>query len=338
MNNIVIRHYLVLIILFLTSLNVQAQHKTQVVLRDFSDQLLKETMQNNINSVLAVVNDAYDNGISTIAFPEGSLTEDARTTLVSIWGNSHFYCTKAGILALRVLNRYNGYQVRDIPVCFVRADNEKSKYQQLFINFDRNGIITEVNIAPEMHQYVNIMNKVDANDVTEITQREIIEDVIAKFRTAYNTKDIDYLEAIYSDDALIITGNVFKRRTADGITVQESKYTVKTKQEYINSLKNVFQKNAWINIKLTTREIVQHVDYPYLYGVSLFQDWNASGGYHDSGYLFLLFDFRDLEQPTIWVRTWQAAEDNEGTPVKYKAGELYSLDNIDWAGCVGSQQ
>lgn len=322
--------FTVLIVLCIMTYSAYSQHNTKMVLRDFPNQALKEKMENNINSVLKTINDAYDKGLSVIEFQEGTLSEDARLTLISIWGNSRFYCTKAGLLAERVLKRHNGYQVRNVPVCFVRAADDKSKYQELFVNFDEMGKIVEVNIAPSMHQYNNIMNKVDAKDVTEITQREIIEDVVAKFRTAYNTKDIDYLEAIYSDDALIITGNVFKRKTADGMVVQKVVSTVKTKKQYIESLKNVFKKNEWINIKLTTREIVQHVDYPYLYGVSLEQDWNASGGYHDKGYLFLLFDFRDIDRPTIWVRTWQAAIDNEGDPVEYRAGELYSLDDIDW--------
>lgn len=318
-------------IVFLNFTNAYSQHNTKVVLRDFTETALRATMQTNINAVLNAVNRAYDNGSSVLEFPKESLTDSARNTLLSLWGNSRFYCTKAGILAERVLHRYDGYQVRNIPVCFVRGE-EGDKYQQLYFNFNRNGKITGVNIAPDMHQYTNIMNKVDADDVADATQKQIIENVIANFRTAYNTKDINYLEAIYSDDALIITGNVFRRVTTDGIVLQEADYKVQTKEEYIENLGKVFDNNKWINIKLTTLEITQHIDYPYLYGVNLYQEWKAEGGYSDEGYLFLLFDFRNEKEPTIWVRTWQAAVDNDGHEVKYKPGELYSLDDIDWVG------
>ena len=40
--------------------------------------------------------------------------------------------------------------------------------------------------------------------------RQMILDYVEQFRTAYNTKDIAFLEQIFSDDALIITGKVVK--------------------------------------------------------------------------------------------------------------------------------
>ena len=41
-----------------------------------------------------------------------------------------------------------------------------------------------------------------------------------------------------------------------------------------------------------------------IYGVTLHQAWRSST-YNDDGWLFLLWDFNNEEQPQILVRTWQ---------------------------------
>ena len=41
----------------------------------------------------------------------------------------------------------------------------------------------------------------------------MILDFTERFRTAYNEHNINFLDAIFSDDALIITGKVIERKT-----------------------------------------------------------------------------------------------------------------------------
>jgi hypothetical protein len=46
-----------------------------------------------------------------------------------------------------------------------------------------------------------------------------------------------------------------------------------------------------------------------VYGVTLKQDWKSSK-YADKGYVFLLIDYRNEQEPVITVRTWQPEEYN----------------------------
>ena len=57
----------------------------------------------------------------------------------------------------------------------------------------------------------------------------------------------------------------------------------------------------------------------------------TSDHYHDDGYLFLLWDFRDEQQPQIHVRTWQPdAYNADGTGTKrIPKDEIFSLSDFD---------
>ena len=70
---------------------------------------------------------------------------------------------------------------------------------------------------------------------------------------------------------------------------------------------------------------MRHPVKPDFYGVTLKQGW-TSGRYHDDGYLFLLWDFRDDKAPEIHVRTWQP--DKIGSKPLPK-DEIFTLSDFD---------
>ena len=79
-------------------------------------------------------------------------------------------------------------------------------------------------------------------------------------------------------------------------------YKKQGKQEYINNLKKSFRANKWINVRFDDVKVVKHPN-PKMegfYGVTVHQLYANS-----SGYLFMLWDFRDKDQVQIHVRTWQ---------------------------------
>jgi hypothetical protein len=76
------------------------------------------------------------------------------------------------------------------------------------------------------------------------------------------------------------------------------------KQEYLQNLRTVFDKNGFIDVKFDGIKITQHPRYPEVYGINLKQSWK-SPGYGDDGYLFLMIDFKDENKPVIHVRAWQ---------------------------------
>ena len=88
-------------------------------------------------------------------------------------------------------------------------------------------------------------------------------------------------------------------------------YIKQSKQEYLRNLSNVFKITKYINVKFDEIEVVQHPKYDDIYGVTLKQYWHTNR-YSDEGYLFLLIDFRDSDNPQIQVRTWQPYKNSEG--------------------------
>ena len=153
--------------------------------------------------------------------------------------------------------------------------------------------------------------------VDDAQRRRVILNYCEHFRTAYTTKDIDFLRQVFSEQALIIVGNVVRTKAgSEGKFMPASRveYNIRTKKEYISRLSKAFAANKNISVKFSDFRIMRHPTMDGIYGVVLRQQYK-SDRYADDGYLFLLWDFRNESMPLIHVRTWQPAEtigdDNE---------------------------
>ena len=145
--------------------------------------------------------------------------------------------------------------------------------------------------------------------------RRMILNYCEHLRTSYTTKDIDFLRQVFSDQALIIVGNVVRsadNNSATGIEGDEKvTFSLKTKKEYLERLEKVFAANKKIDVKFTDFRIMRHPTMEGIYGVSMKQKY-TSDSYSDDGYLFILWDFRNKSMPLIHVRTWQPAASVNG--------------------------
>ena len=143
---------------------------------------------------------------------------------------------------------------------------------------------------------------------TDAKRRHTILNYCEHFRTAYTTKDIDFLRQVFSDKALIIVGNVVKPIANDGKCQAENwvTFAIHSKRDYLNRLAKVFAANQKIDVRFSGFRIMRHPTMDGIYGVTLRQQYK-SDRYSDDGYLFLLWDFRDKSMPLIHVRTWQPA-------------------------------
>lgn len=143
---------------------------------------------------------------------------------------------------------------------------------------------------------------------TDARRRHTILNYCEHFRTAYTTKDIDFLQQVFSDKALIIVGNVVKPIANDDKCQAESRVTfaIHSKRDYLARLSKVFAANQKIDVRFSGFRILRHPTMDGIYGVTLRQQYK-SDRYSDDGYLFLLWDFRDKSMPLIHVRTWQPA-------------------------------
>ena len=134
------------------------------------------------------------------------------------------------------------------------------------------------------------------------------------YQTAYALKRADFLEGIFSDDALIIVGMELRRapdieKRINLNNQKQYKFVQKTKTEFISDLRRVFASSEFINLQLQDNEILK-VAGKEIYGIQIRQIY-TSNSYADQGYLFLVVDLRNPEKPIIHVRTWQPDKDPE---------------------------
>lgn len=158
----------------------------------------------------------------------------------------------------------------------------------------------------------NILNKGVWNEETRLA----IVNFLENYQTAYALKRLDYIETIFDDDAVIITGSVVKapvkRLSGDVNGLQFSndiiKYNRHTKDSYIKQLKQGFQSKEFINIRFADNEIRKLGLGGESFAIQISQEYYSSN-YGDKGYLFLMVDLNDAEHPIIKVRTWQPEKD-----------------------------
>lgn len=140
--------------------------------------------------------------------------------------------------------------------------------------------------------------------VEDSIRRRTILNYCEHFRMAYDTKDLDFLRQIFSEDALIIVGNTVKSGKGRVSGNAKVRYTVHSRRSYLERLSEIFTKNKKIKVDFSDFHILRHPTMEGIYGVSLRQKY-ASDIYSDEGQVFLLWDFRNESMPLIHVRTWQ---------------------------------
>ena len=320
-----------LVITLLASANILAADKVTVRISDgIEDNVIKEKMEGVISAILTEANAAHEEK-RELKYSALGIPSSVQGALSSLWDNSPFVSMDTEIVE-RCLTTGTGYQVRNIPLILKPLNptdiEEDEDYQEAVVSFDKQGNLVSFYLSISMNLYMNVVR--DNKEVTDLRRRQLILDYVEQFRTAYNQKDLDFLEAVFSDDALIITGKVIKR-TADGIRLPDKiEYKKQTKKEYLSRLAVVFQNNKQIRVTFDEIEVMRHPAHKDFYGVTLHQGY-SSDRYHDDGYLFLLWDFRNEDYPQIHVRTWQPDSynpDGKGNR-RIPKDEIFSLSDFD---------
>lgn len=158
-----------------------------------------------------------------------------------------------------------------------------------------------------------------AQDI-DFKRRSFITQFIEIYKNAYARQDIEYIENIFSEDALIITEGRVKRlkdspNTSDKIKViDKNEYSrmIESKAQYLKRLRIVFKDNVSLTLSLANIKTYRHRDFSEIYGLSFLQYWksaeNSSLLLEDDspGYIFMMIDFKNGDDcPIIHVRTWQ---------------------------------
>lgn len=316
------RKYIFTLLLFVPALLWAG---VQISISDGIDnQQVKTKMETKMSALLTEINAAQASG-RALNFANLNLSSSVQMSLSMLWENSPFMCTDEEVVE-RCLTTGSGYQVRNIPLMMKpRADRNfgESEYQEAVISFDRQGNIESFYLSISMNLYMNVIR--DNKEITDLRRRQLILDYVEQFRTSYNTKDIQFLEQVFSDDALIITGKVISQKKDNMKLPDKIVYKKQTKQEYLTNLRRVFANNSYIKVTFDDIKVMRHPVNPNFYGVTLHQGYTSSN-YHDDGYLFLLWDFSNEDQPQIHVRTWQPDQINGG---RIPDDEIFSLNDFD---------
>lgn len=307
---------------FLLSFFTYAGAVVNVTISDgISNDAIKSKMERQMSLLLTEMTSACGQN-RDLQYSKLQLSEEVQTAIEMLWENSPFECTDNQIVE-HCLTTGTGYQIRNIPLQMKSEDGEED-YQEAVINFDKKGNISSFYISISMNLFMNVVN--NNKDVTDLRRRELILDYVEQFRTSYNQKDIKFLNQVFSDDALIITGKVIKAKPRDGIALPDKiEYRKQSKQEYLGKLKQVFAANKQIRVTFDEIEVMRHPTNADIYGVTLHQGY-TSDRYHDDGYLFLLWDFKDESAPEIHVRTWQPDMFNGS---KLSKDKIFTLSDFD---------
>lgn len=290
-----------------------------------SNAAIKSKMENAVSRMLNEINAAQSAGRSLNFSAMGNLDTRVQQSMAMLWENSPFICTDDDIVE-HCITTGSGYQVRNIPL-MMKPTSEREfgedEYQEAVISFDKQGNVESFYLSISMNLYMNVIKS--NMELTDLRRRQLILDYVEQFRTAYNQKDINFLNQVFSDDALIITGKVITTKHREGFTSQKIQYNKQSKEQYIKNLRGIFARNSYIKVTFDKIEVMRHPVNPNFYGVTLLQGW-TSGKYHDDGYLFLLWDFTNENAPQIHVRTWQP--DKIGGKALPK-DEVFSLSDFD---------
>ena len=316
----------------LFSLGASAQYNTDFTVTELEDDELKANIDLAVSGLLTAFNNAQGTG-QTLSLSHLDIAPDAQANIKKLWADCPFRCAETEVVERAVKTPRGEYQVRNIPLVMMPIEGESKdvswkKYQEGVFTLDKQGMIVDFHLALDADLYIKVM--ASATEVDDFIRRQLILEYVERFRNAYCLKDMNFLEQIFSEDALIITGKVVKQVKSDinrnSLNNQKIEYSKQNKKQYLTNLARVFQNNKRINVIFDEIKVVKHPAKADFYGVTLKQGWSADR-YSDVGYVFLLWDFTNPDAPQIHVRTWQPDKFDNGQPVPEE--EIFSIDDFD---------
>jgi len=207
---------------------------------------------------------------------------------------------------------YDGFEYRRAAALNKYSTLSKQSREYIVFDFAPNGEISDMNFGIMDDLYNRFVKQAEFGE--DWGNREVIIKFMERYRTAYMTRNMDMLNQMFADEAVIIVGRVLDKgvqnKNYDYVQTAEDQpkidYLKYTKEEYLKKQKQVFDVHKDIYLGFTNFQIMRKNNAKGVYGISMRQNYNASN-YADEGYLFLLVDFNE-EKPQIYVRSWQPQE------------------------------
>ena len=251
----------------------------------------------------------------------GMLDTLVRNADITVVGNQQYELITCG----------NTTICRDIDLKF-QFRNYASFIREVVFRFDNESkLITSLAFRLSSIAENDIATKNKWNNDCKLALVNFLED----YQTAYALKRYDYLESIFSDDALFIVGHVLKKNENELKDIKQFKLPAEEvellrmdKNSYFERLSKVFKSQEYINIRFTETDFKRQLissdeegsNGEDIFGVRLLQEYHSTT-YGDVGYLFLMVDLRDTKRPVIHVRAWQ--------PDKVDLSKLVNLKDLE---------
>lgn len=218
---------------------------------------------------------------------------------------------------LKIISVNNQTMIRSIPMLFDFPNNNKKFVEEVVYVFDSTGKIENINFALSDISITDILSKSERFGKEE--DKYFLINFLESYQTAYALENLDFIESVFSEDALIIVGAVLKQaEPIEGmykqLDNQNIKYTRLSKDEYLKHLAKAFNSKEFINISFEETEVKKAGGDEKIYGIQLAQNYYSSN-YSDKGYLFLMIDLNDSINPKIYVRTWQPEKNSDGSVI-----------------------
>ena len=198
---------------------------------------------------------------------------------------------------------------RGLTMSFGFKNNNRKFVENVVFTFNGQQKIDEVLFGLGKEAYNDIMMK----GVWDMDARLILTNFLEEYKTAYALKDIEFIRNVFDDNAVIITGRMAsmpKKRVENSSYIDSKivKYNRQTKNEYLRNLEHCFKGNEFINIRFANNDVIKAGTGGETFGIQIKQDYYSST-YGDTGYLFLMVDVNNPDNPIIKVRTWQPEKD-----------------------------
>jgi hypothetical protein len=209
------------------------------------------------------------------------------------------------------------YRLNNTTICrgnrmsFSFINNTRKFVEEVVFHFNPDLKIETLSFGLNEQALTSILSHNNWSETERITLVNFLE----HYKTAYALKRLDYIQSIFADDALIITGSVVKVKPGVENPFRDNpivKYNRYNKEQYLRALEHTFAGNEFINIGFEESAVRKGGVTGDLYGIQIRQNYYSSN-YGDQGYLFLLIDFKNPEEPLIHVRTWQPRKETDGT-------------------------
>jgi len=272
--------------------------------------------QNAMGEIIENLNDMAE-------LPERELfTDEGYQQYMKIinYGNARLLSDQMNLFAAKVNDEVT---VRPIPVQFEFPNNNRKFTEHLTFIFDKDNKINAVNFALGEIAINDILNKSDAWGTLE-NKYQIIQ-FMEYYKTAYCLKNVEFVQNVFADNALIIIGNVLKQdKPIENMyqKLDDVEYIRLSKQEYVDRLKLVFRSNEYVNVSFEDNTVKKVNGNDKIYGIQIAQNYWSSN-YADKGYLFLMIDLNDTKKPKIYVRSWQPQKNADGSIIGLEDFQLY---------------